>query len=110
MLMRQVGNDVSLPFPDNCFLLGDNIYPNRHPVMTPYTRQQIARKAECLKNKCRKLNRLISEYRIKVEYAICKLKCYKVMGTLWSHPPPKLKNLVKICAGFVNRGKRLFND
>jgi hypothetical protein len=54
--MAQIGNDVSLPFPDNCFLLGDKIYPNRHPVMTPYTRQQIARKPECLKNKCRKLN------------------------------------------------------
>jgi hypothetical protein len=33
-----------------------------------------------------KLNRLISEYRIKVEHAICELKCYKVMGTLWRHP------------------------
>jgi hypothetical protein len=57
-----------------------------------------------------KLNRLISEYRIKVEHAICGLKCYKVMGTLWRHPRPKLKNLVKICAGFVNRRKTLFND
>ena len=110
MFMRQIGKDVSLQFPDNCFLLGDKIYPNRHPVMTPYTRQQIARKPECLKNKCRKLNRLISEYRIKVEHAICELKCYKVMGTLWRHPRPKLKNLVKICAGFVNRRKILFND
>ena len=90
MFMRQIGNDVSLPFPDNCFLVGDKIYPNRHPVMIPYTRQQIARKPECLKNKCRKLNSLISEYRIEVEHAICELKCYKVMGT------PKLKNLVKI--------------
>jgi hypothetical protein len=50
-----------------------------------------------------KLNRHISEYGIKVEHAICELKCYKEMGTLWRHPRPKLKNLVKICAGFVNR-------
>jgi hypothetical protein len=48
-----------------------------------------------------KLNRLISEYRIKVEHAICELKCYKVMGTRWRHPRTKLNNLVKICAGFV---------
>jgi hypothetical protein len=41
---------------------------------------------------------------------VCELKCYKVMGTLWRHPRPKLKNLVKICAGFVNRRKTLFND
>jgi hypothetical protein len=33
-----------------------------------------------------------------------------VMGTLWRHPRPKLKNLVKICAGFVNRRKTPFND
>jgi hypothetical protein len=46
---------------------------------------------------------MVFEYRIKVEHAICGLKCYKVMGTLWMHPRPKLKNLVKICAGFVNR-------
>jgi hypothetical protein len=31
-----------------------------------------------------KLNRLISEYRIKVEHTICELKCYKVMGTRWN--------------------------
>jgi hypothetical protein len=46
-----------------------------------------------------KLNRLISEYRIKVEHAICELKCHKVMGTRRRHPRPKLKNLVKICSG-----------
>jgi hypothetical protein len=34
----------------------------------------------------------------------------QVMGTLRMHPRPKLKNLVKICAGFVNRRKTLFND
>jgi hypothetical protein len=46
-------------------------------------------------------SRLISEYRIKVEHAICGLKCYKVMGTLWMHPRPKLKNLVKICDIYI---------
>jgi hypothetical protein len=40
-----------------------------------------------------KLNRLISEYRIKVERAICELKCYKVIGTRRRHRRPKLKNL-----------------
>jgi hypothetical protein len=38
-----------------------------------------------------KLNRLISEYRIKVEHAICELKCYKVMGTRWRHPRTNLR-------------------
>jgi hypothetical protein len=30
--------------------------------------------------------------------------------TRWRYPRTKLKNLVKICAGFVNRRKTLFND
>ena len=33
MCMRQIANDISLLFPDNCFLLGNKICPNRHPVM-----------------------------------------------------------------------------
>ena len=62
MLMRHIGQD--LPFPDNLYLLGDKIYPNAHPVITPYTRQQIARKPRHMQRKCRKMNRLITEYRV----------------------------------------------
>ena len=54
MLMRQIGIDLPL-FPDDLYLLGDKIYPNRHPIMTPYTRQQIARKPLNLQQKCRKM-------------------------------------------------------
>ena len=59
MLMRQIG--IDLPFPDDLYLLGDKIYPNRHPIMTPYTHQQIARKPLILQQKCRKMNRIITE-------------------------------------------------
>jgi hypothetical protein len=31
--MRQIGIDLPL-FPDDLYLLGDKIYPNRHPIMT----------------------------------------------------------------------------
>jgi hypothetical protein len=37
--------------------------------MTPYTRQQIARKPLNLQQKCRKMNRLITEYRVHVEHS-----------------------------------------
>jgi hypothetical protein len=43
-LMRQVGND--LLFPEECYLLGDKIYPNRGPVLTPYTSSQIRKNTE----------------------------------------------------------------
>ena len=38
-LMQQIARD--LPFPENCFLLGDKMHPNRYPVMAPYTSAQI---------------------------------------------------------------------
>jgi hypothetical protein len=53
MLTRQIG--IDLPFPDDLCILGDKIYPNLHPIMTSYTRQQIARKPLNLQQKCRKM-------------------------------------------------------
>jgi hypothetical protein len=41
--MPDIGSD-RLPFPGECVLLGDKIYPNRHPLMTHYTSQQINRR------------------------------------------------------------------
>jgi hypothetical protein len=40
MPMRQI--KIDLRFPDDLHLLGNKIYSNRHPIMTPYTRQQVA--------------------------------------------------------------------
>ena len=59
-MTAQIGGD-QLPFPDQCILLVDKIYPNRYPLMTPYTAQQIARRQDVLEQrKCRKLNTLIN--------------------------------------------------
>jgi hypothetical protein len=30
-----------VPFPDDCVLLADIIYPNRYPILTPFATQQI---------------------------------------------------------------------
>ena len=38
--------------PADSFLLADKIHPNRHPILTPYTSQQIARKTHRLRQKC----------------------------------------------------------
>ena len=61
-----------------------------------------------VRRKCRKLNRLITEYRVKVEYAICDLKHYKIIGTLWRHPRRKLNKIVELCGAFVRRRQTLF--
>ncbi|CAG2189081.1 unnamed protein product [Mytilus edulis] len=95
-MMRQIGANAPLNFPEECVLLGDKIYHNRHPVITPFTRQQITRKPDHQKRKSRKFNRVIAEYIIIVEHAMGDLKNYKVMGT-------KLRLIVETCAGFVRR-------
>ena len=48
-----------------------------------------------------KPNRLITEYRVKVEHTICDLKHYKIIGILWRHPRRKLKKIVELCGAFV---------
>jgi hypothetical protein len=55
MIMRQI--EIDLPFPDDLYLLGNKIYPNRHPIMTPYTRQQVALEPANLQQKGRKMNK-----------------------------------------------------
>ena len=83
MFMRQI--EIDLPFPDDLYLLRNKIYPNRHPIMTPYTRQQVAAEPANLQEKCCKMNKLITEYRVKVEHAIGDIKRYNILGRLWRH-------------------------
>ena len=105
MLMQQIGRD--LPFTDNCFLLGDKIYPNRYPVMTPYTSAQINRKQGRMRRHGSLFNKYIRKYRVCVEHSICKLKCYRVVSSEWRHPRPVLPKVVKICASLVCRRKEI---
>ena len=51
----------------------------------PYRRQQVALEPANLQQKCRKMNKLITEYRVKIEHAIGDLKRYNVLGKLWRH-------------------------
>jgi hypothetical protein len=107
-LMPHFGNNQELDFPQNVVLLADKIYPNGYPLMTPYNRRQLNVRPDNVRRKCRKLNRLITEYRVKVEHAICDLKHYKIIGTLWRHPRRKLKKFVELCGAFVRRLQTLF--
>jgi len=83
MLMRQI--EIDLPFPDDLYLLGNKIDPNRHQIMTTYTRQQVALEPENLQQECRKINKYITEYHAKIEHAIGDLKRYNVLDKLWRH-------------------------
>ena len=102
-LMRKIGTELC--FPEQFFLSGDKIYPNGNCIMTPYTAAQLARKADRMKRKCKKMNRKIHYYRIGVEHAFAELKQYKITSSVWRHPRPLLSPLVTICEGFVCRKK-----
>jgi hypothetical protein len=64
---------ANLPFPEECVLLGDKIYPNLNHVMTSYTQQQLRRRDAHCRRKCRKVNQFISKYRSIVQRTICKI-------------------------------------
>ena len=107
--MKHIGVNGPLHFPEDCVLLADKIYPNRHPTVTAFTTQQIKRKPEHMKGKCRKFNRLVSEYSILVEHVIGDLKSYKILGTLWRHPRPNLVDIVETCTARVKRRRTIFD-
>jgi len=50
-MMQQIGVNGPLHFPEDCVLLADKIYPNRHPTVTLFTTQQINRKQEHMRDR-----------------------------------------------------------
>jgi hypothetical protein len=61
----------------------------------------------CIYGKCMTQTKIMNHTNIHTGIKKTYIKtCIYLIG----HPRPKLKNLVKICAGFVNRRKTLFND
>lgn len=92
-----------LPFPLDCFILGDKIYPNRCPIITPFSQHQIVTRNHQDQRKRRKFNTIVSFYRTLVERTICKLKKYKILSSIWRHPRTKFAYGVDIVAGLVCR-------
>ena len=59
-----IGPDAHLKCPDNCYILGDCIYPNCYPVITPYKVTVIIRQPRAIKRARRKFNMLHQRRRI----------------------------------------------
>ena len=105
-LMSQIGR-APLTFPANCVLLADQIYPNGHPVITPYSTAQIRRKQGQDRQQCLRFNRYHRQYRVLVEHAIGQIKVYKSVSSVWRHPRRILSVVVRICAALVCRRKSI---
>lgn len=104
----QIGHQLALQFPQDCLLLGDKIFPNGYPLMTPYTVPQINRRPAHQQQRYRRLNTIISEYRVYVEHVIREIKMYKCIGSLWRHPRYKIRKTVDVCAAMAHRRKGVF--
>ena len=67
-----------LHLPRNCFLLDDCIYPSRHPLLTPYTANQLNNQLRNIRRRRRKVNKVVRKYRVYVEHVITE---YWVLST-----------------------------
>lgn len=107
--LPSIGPDGVLPFPDDAWLLGDNIYPYRHPILTGFSRGQLRgnrRNLEAMNG----VNLLIREHRAYVEHVIFHLKCFRVIGSIYRHPRANLNRIVELCAGLAQRRIELFDS
>ena len=69
-MMQQIGVNGPLHFLEDCIPLADEIYQNRHPIVSPFTTQQINRKPEHMRDRS-KFIRLLG-------------RCIVIMGTFFS--------------------------
>lgn len=107
-LMETIGPGQQLDFPRNAYLLGDMIYPSRHPIVTPYSAAQITRQPHHMQRQSRHLNTIIRARRVYVEHVIHLLKIFRILGTLYRHQRRHLASIVNLCAGLAVRRTKLF--
>jgi len=50
-MMQQIGANGPLHFPEDCVILADKIYRNRHPTVTLFTTQKKNRKPEHMRDR-----------------------------------------------------------
>ena len=98
--MTQIGN-APLLFSVNCVLLADKIYPNGHPIFTPYSTVQLRLKQGNERRNCTWFNRYYKLYRVSVEHAIGQMKVYKSVSSVWRYPIRLLSIVVRVCASMV---------
>ena len=98
-----IGPGFELDFPGNLRILGDSIYPNGYPLLTPYKTIQIRKQEDRERRRRRKFNRMLRSRRVYVEHVIKEIKTYKCIGGIYRHQRQLLANVVELCAGLSQR-------
>ena len=97
--------------PRNLYLLGDTIFPNGHPLITPYSRRQInAVRNTPLYQRRIAANRTIRKYRPRVENAIKWLKDFNILHYMYRHDRDEQAQIVDIVAGLTDRRMQMFDE
>ncbi len=97
--------------PRNLYALGDLAFPNGHPLLTPYHRNQLnAVRNTPLHYRRLAINRTIRRYRPRVENAIKYLKDFYILHYMFRHSRQKQAKIVTIVAALTNRRLQMFEE
>jgi hypothetical protein len=101
--MPTIGPGEELDFPADGNLLGASIYPCRHPIVTPYGRNQIVRQPPAERMRRLKFNRLHRHKRVYVEHLFKEIKTFRVIASVCRHDRWQIASIVELCAGLAQR-------
>ena len=105
-LMPRIGPGLDLPFPEEAYLLGDNGYASRYPIMTKFRRDQIRQVADIDDQTAMHIfNEEHARCRIHVhvEHAISYFKTYRAVKELYRHPRWMMPIVAELCAFLAQR-------
>ncbi len=105
-LMR---HQVNLP--RNLYLLGDLIFANAHPIITPYNRRELnAVRNTPLYDQRVEINQRIRHRRPRVENIIKFIKDFEILHYMFRHDRDEQARVVNIIAGLSNRRLAMFDE
>ena len=100
-LLPRIGDGEELQFPNDLNLLADSIYPNGHPLLTPFRINQEG--AGLNQENIRLYNLCHRHYRATVEHVISDFKTYAVMKGKYRHERWFLPIVANVCAALAHR-------
>ena len=99
-LLPTIGDGQELHLPAHLYFLADSIYPNRHPLLTPYRRNQIQGEN---REDLLLFNLAHRRRRVTVEHVISVFKTYAVLKGTYRHERWFLPLLADVCAALSHR-------
>ncbi|CAC5381793.1 unnamed protein product [Mytilus coruscus] len=79
-LIDAIGQHEMLPFPRDCYLIGDTLYPSEHPIATPYTVRHLRNQNAIIRDQRKIVSEKIRASRVYVEHSIRRMNIYEIIG------------------------------